>query len=110
MVDNTHPKVLLIVRFKSSLTPDELERRYKERLPEFRALRGLVQKYYLYDPSSDEWGGFYLWDSQASLDKYVASDLRKSIPEAYQVVGAPRVETATVVDILRPERARLPTP
>ena len=103
MVKNTHPGVLLIVRFKSSLTPEELERRYKERLPEFQALPGLVQKYYLYDPSSDEWGGLYLWDSQSSLDHYLASDLRKSIPETYEIVGAPRIETSNVIDILRPE-------
>ena len=101
MVSSTHPAILLIVRFKTSLSPDELERRYKERLPEFRALPGLLQKYYLHDPSSDEWGGFYLWDSQSSFDEYMTSDLRKSIPETYQIVGAPRIETATVIDTLR---------
>lgn len=101
MGSSTHPAVLLTVRFKTSLSPDELERRYKERLPEFRALPGLLQKYYLHDPSSDEWGGFYLWDSQASVDEYMKSDLRKSIPETYQIVGVPRIETATVIDILR---------
>ena len=102
MVSSTHPEVLLIVRFKSSLPPDELEKRYKKRLPEFRALPGLLQKYYLYDPASDEWGGFYLWDSQESLNEYMASDLRKSIPETYQIAGTPRIETTTVIDILRP--------
>jgi hypothetical protein len=103
MVDIKHPGVLLIVRFKTSLAPEELERRYKARLPEFRELPGLLQKYYLYDPSSEEWGGLYLWDSQSSLDEYMASDLRKSIPETYQIVGAPRIETSTVIDILRSE-------
>ena len=102
MVSSPHPEVLFIVRFKTTLPPDELERRYKERLPEFRALPGLLQKYYLHDPSSNEWGGFYLWDSQESLDEYIASDLRKSIPETYQIVGTPRIETTTVIDILRP--------
>ena len=101
MVNNAHPAILVTIRFKTSLSSDEMERRYKERLPEFRALPGLVQKYYLYDPSTDEWGGFYLWDSQASLDEYMASDLRKSIPDVYQIVGAPRLETANVIDRLR---------
>ena len=105
MVSSAHPGVLLIVKFKSSLTVDELERRYKERLPEFRALPGLLQKYYLHDPSSDEWGGLYLWDSHESLEAYKASDLCKSIPEAYQIVGTPRIETVTVFDVLRSERA-----
>jgi hypothetical protein len=63
---------------------------------------GLLQKYYLHDPSSDEWGGLYLWDSQESLDQFMASDLRKSIAETYQFVGTPRIETPTVIDILRP--------
>jgi hypothetical protein len=102
MAGSMHPGILLIVRFKSSLPPEELVRRYKERLPEFQALPGLIQKYYLHDPSTDEWGGLYLWDSQESLDEYLASDLRRSIPETYQVVGAPRVETVNVIESLRP--------
>jgi hypothetical protein len=101
VVSSTHPEVLMIVRFKTSLSPDEVERRYKERLPEFLKLPGLLQKYYLHDPSSDEWGGLYLWDSQASLDEYMTSDLRKSIPDTYQIVGTPRIETTVVVDSLR---------
>jgi len=101
MPNNNQPAILLIVRFKSALTTEELEKRYKERLPEFRALPGLVQKYYLYDPSSEEWGGLYLWDSQSSLDQYLASDLRNSIPEVYQIVGEPRVEMVPIIDVLR---------
>ena len=104
MVASTQLGVLLIVRFQSSLPPDELEKRYKARLPEFRAMPGLLQKYYVHDPSSDEWGGIYVWDSQASLDEYLASDLRKSIPETYEIVGAPRIETPSVIEVLRPER------
>ncbi len=104
MANPTHPQVLIVVRFKSSLAPDELQRRYKERFPDFQALPGLLQKYYLHDPATDEWGGFYLWDSQESLEEYLASDLRKSIPEVYQVEGMPRAERIEVIDVLRPER------
>ena len=104
MVDSTHPEVLLVVTFKSSLPPDELEKRYQGRIPEYRKVPGLLQKYYLHDPSSGEWGGFYLWDSQASLDAFMTSDLRRSIPDVYQIVGTPRVDTHHVVEVLRPER------
>jgi len=103
VADRKHPGVLAIVRFKSKLPTDELVRRYKERMPAFRELPGLIQKYYVHDPATGEWGGFYMWDSQASLEAYMASDLRKSIPDVYQIDGAPRVETIPVVDVLRPD-------
>lgn len=100
---NEHAGVLLIVRFKSSLPAEELQRRYKERMPLFRDLPGLLQKFYVYDPASQEWGGVYLWESQEALERYAQSDLRKSIPEVYQIVGTPRIEPLGVIDILRPE-------
>lgn len=102
MANNTHPGVLLYVRFKTSLSPDELEKRYKERFRDFQAMPGLLQKYYLHDASAGEWGGLYLWDSQESLNRFMASDLRKSIPGTYEVVGSPRMETPAVIDVLRP--------
>lgn len=104
MTDIHHPGVLVTVRFKSSLNPDEVKKRYEDRLPEFRAVPGILQKYYIYDPANEEWGGFYLFDSQASVDAYLSSDLRRSIADAYQIVGSPRLETADVVGVLRPER------
>jgi len=101
MDSSTQAGIVLLVKFKTSLSPDEMERRYKKRLPEFRKLPGLLQKYYLHDSETDEWGGLYIWDSQESLNAYLASDLRKSIPDAYQIIGSPRIETATVFDTLR---------
>jgi hypothetical protein len=100
--DAKQPKVMVLIRFKSSLTPDELERRYKERLPQFRALPGLLQKYYVQGPAADEWGGVYIWDSQESLDRYMESDLRKSIPDVYEIVGTPSVQAIPIIDTLRP--------
>jgi hypothetical protein len=105
MTERSGPGILLSIRFKSSLDPDELKKRYRERMPAFRALPGLLQKYYVHDPSTEEWGGIYLWDSQTSLDEYLASDLRKSIPETYGIVGAPRVERLGVIELLRPDIA-----
>jgi heme-degrading monooxygenase HmoA len=100
---NTHPKLLLTVRFKTSLPQDELEVRYKKRMPQFREIPGLLQKYYFHDPANDEWGGVYLWESGEHLEAYKNSELRKSIAEAFQVVGTPRIEVIKVVDVLKPE-------
>lgn len=102
MNDASHAKVMLMVKFKSRLAPEELRRRYKERLPDFRALPGLIQKYYFYDDSTDEWGGLYLWDSAESLQAYLDSDLRKSIASVYEVEGTPRVERLSMLEALRP--------
>jgi hypothetical protein len=101
MVD-AQPAVMLIVRgLKSKLSREEFERRYKERLPRFRNLTGLIQKYYSFDESSGEWAGIYLWDSEESLAKYLESDLRNSIPIAYELTEPPRVERFQIVDVLR---------
>ena len=102
-MDDARPAVMLIVRgLKSALSREEFERRYKERLPQFRELEGLVQKYYSYEESTGEWAGIYLWDSEESLAAYLASDLRKSIPSAYELTEPPRIERMPIVDVLRP--------
>ncbi len=101
MPADNHPAVLLFVKFKSKLAPEEVERRYKKRLLEFREVPGLLQKYYVQDSATGEWGGLYVWDSQKSLDAYIASDLRKTIAETYEFAAPPRIETVKVVDVLR---------
>jgi len=97
------PAIMLIVRgLKSSLSREEMERRYKERLPRFRELEGLVQKYYAYDEVTGDWAGIYLWDSEEALSSYLDSDLRKSIAAAYELTQPPRIERFAIVDVLRP--------
>jgi heme-degrading monooxygenase HmoA len=99
---DARPAIMLIVRgLKSKLSREEFERRYKERLPQFREVAGLVQKYYAYDESTGEWAGIYLWGSEESLAEYLESDLRKSIPTAYELTEPPRLERFRIVDVLR---------
>lgn len=101
-MSQTHPTLMLVVSgLRSNLPHDEMVRRYKERLPRFREVPGLVQKYYSHDETTGEWAGIYLFDSEESLDGYLASDLRKTIPSAYELTGPPRVERFPIVDILR---------
>ncbi|MGB5303324.1 MAG: hypothetical protein WBO43_02470 [Gemmatimonadota bacterium] len=45
--------------------------------------------------------GIYLWDSDESLAAYLESDLRKTIPSAYELTEPPRVERFPIVDVLR---------
>lgn len=99
----SRPTHALLVRFESALPFAEVERICNERAPEFRALTGLQQKYYLHDPVSGEIAGFYLWESEEALQAYRESELRASIAQAYQAVGVPRLELYEVLMPLREE-------
>jgi len=97
--------MVLLVKFRSSLPLDEVKKIVDERAPEFRALAGLRQKYYLRDAATGEYAGLYLWDSAADLAAYRDSELRASIAAAYQTVGEPRIEVFEVVKALREAEA-----
>lgn len=97
------PAVVLLVRVRSSLPRAEVERVMRERMPDFRAIEGLQQKYYLEAGESGEYAGLYLWRSPADLAEFNDSELRASIADAYGVEGEPRVEVYTVLMPLRDE-------
>lgn len=93
--------IMQIVKLKSALSDEELERVARERLPQFKALDGLVQKYYVRREGEGAFAGVYLWDSMESLMAFRESDLAKSIPAAYQLVEPPVFETGEVLFPLR---------
>jgi len=89
--------ILQFIKLKSNLPEEELLKKAKEREPQFKAIPGLLQKYYVKTDQLGEYGGVYVWDSQESLQSYRESDLAKSIPEAYEITEAPNIE---IMDIL----------
>jgi heme-degrading monooxygenase HmoA len=97
----SQPAMVLLVKFKSPLSLDEVRDVVNSRIGEFRALEGLTQKYYLQDLESGEYAGLYLWDSADALVSYQASELKRTIAQAYQAEGAPRVEEYRVFEVLR---------
>lgn len=42
-----------------------------------------------------------MWDSEQSLAAFLESDLRKTIPSAYELIEPPRIERFPIVDVLR---------
>ena len=88
----SQPAIVLRVRFKSSLTLDQVNEIVEKRAPEFEALTGLQQKYYLQDAISGEYAGLYLWESPDALAEYRDSELKASIAKAYQTEGEPDIE------------------
>lgn len=97
----SQPTVVLLVRFKSALSLEEITDVVNSRIDQFRALDGLMQKYYLHDKQTGEIAGLYLWESAEALGEYQKSKLRKTIAAAYEAVGAPRVEVYEVLEVLR---------
>jgi heme-degrading monooxygenase HmoA len=97
----SHPALLLLVRFRSPLSAEEIMEIARQRMPDFRAFEGLQQKYYVQDVQSGEYGGLYLWRSADDLDEYRESELGASIAAAYRVEGEPRVEVYRVLAPLR---------
>ncbi len=96
--------IIQTVKFKSALSETEIQRVMEERAPQFRALPGLLQKYYLRDTQTGEVGAVYIWDSEESLRTYRQSDLARTIASAYKAVEQPRVEIFETILTLRPEK------
>ena len=97
----TQPAIVLLVRFATGLSDEELSRVVEERIDGFRALPGLMQKFYLRDTATREVAGLYLWESAEALDAFRESELRASIARAYRAAGEPRVEVYGVMRVLR---------
>ena len=93
--------ILQFVKLKSNLPEEELLTKAKERKPEFEAIPGLLQKYYVKMNEEGNYGGIYVWDRKESLMAFKESDLAKSIPQAYEVVEAPNVEIMSILFQLR---------
>jgi len=89
-----------LVRFRSALSDEAVLERYRARAPRYRELSGLVQKYYLRFPTG-EYGAVYVWETEEAMKAFHASDLAKTIATAYEIRGAPQVETAEVEMTLR---------
>ena len=93
--------ILQIVKLKTDLSEEELLRIAHERAPQFRAIPGLIQKYYVRRARPGEFAGVYVWDSAESLAAFRESELARSIPEAYRVVEPPEIEIGEVLFPLR---------
>lgn len=101
MQPETEGKIIQIIKLKTALKEEEVLKIAKERSPQFKAIPGLVQKYYVRAAPPHHFAGVYIWDSMESLKSYRESDLAASIPEAYKLLEAPDIEILNVMFQLR---------
>jgi heme-degrading monooxygenase HmoA len=95
--------IIQIVRYRSGLTRDEVDQRFRDRAGRYREVPGLLQKYYVAYPQAEEYGGICVWDSEDSLQAWKAGDLSGTLDETYEVVGEASRETADVMLVLHPD-------
>ena len=97
--------IVQFVQFETTLSEQEVRAIAEERAPEFRAIPSLVQKYYLKLDKPNHFGGFYIWASREAMLAFRETELAKTIPSAYRVVGAPDVDVHELLFPLRDEGA-----
>ena len=93
--------IILIVKGTTELSEDELTKIAKGRAPQFAAIPGLLQKYYIKTENPGEFGGVYIWDSMESLKEYKESELAATIGKAYKLTGPPSLEVVNIMFELR---------
>ena len=93
--------VIQVVKFKTSLSDVEVRQLFEKRAPQYRTIPGLIQKYYVRDTQTGEYGGVYLWNSEESLRAFQESDLARSIPIVYHVTGQSHTELLESILALR---------
>lgn len=93
--------IIQSIKFKTTLSENEVMAIAKERLPQFLEVPGLVQKYYIKTGEENGYGGVYVWDSEESMKAFRETDLAKSIPQAYKVDGAPDINISEIFITLR---------
>lgn len=98
--------VILYVRIKSNLEPEEMDRRLLERRPRFRDVPGLRQKFYGRDPETGDVCGIYVFDSDEALAAFKETELAQTIATAYEADDVRR-EVYEVLYSLWPERGPL---
>ena len=101
MKPEAEAKIVQIIKLKTSLEEDEVLKIAKDRAPQFKAIPGLVQKYYVRASPPHHFAGIYFWDSMKSLQSFRESELAASIPQAYKLLEAPEIEILDVMFKLR---------
>lgn len=93
--------IVQFVQFESSLPEAEALKIAEQRAPQYRAVPGLVQKYYLKLDKPNHYGGLLIWESAEAMAAFRQTELSKSVPSVYRVVGAPDIGVHEVFSLLR---------
>ena len=94
--------IIQSVKFNSDLSFEDIEKIMEDRAPEYRALPGLIQKYYGYDEETKGCTGVFVWESREAVAAFRDSDLARTTAASYEATEAPRIEIFDLVMTLYP--------
>ena len=100
--------IIELVRFGSRRTYDEVLERFEAGSDKYRQVPGLLQKYYVHYPETDEYGGVYVWDSEDALQAWRKIYPLSTLTGTYQVKGEPHREVLDVMVVLHADRPPSP--
>jgi len=83
----------LLVLFRTKMSVKDALRQAEALKQRERDIPGLLQHYYIRDPSTGQLGGFLVFDSEKSLIAFRDSGGPGKALEAFQVEGAPEVRS-----------------
>jgi hypothetical protein len=97
-------EAILLMKFNSSLNPENLMKTCMEDLADFRNVPGLLQKYYISEESTGAISGFYIFGSKEARDSFWKSALARNITSRYGVLpDTLRVEQYEMAIVLNEE-------
>jgi heme-degrading monooxygenase HmoA len=94
--------IVSLGRFRSGLADEDVQKTFEERADRYRQVPGLIEKLYLRYPETGEFGAVFVWESEDALARFQESELATSIPGAYRVESASRIEVAEVCLVVKP--------
>jgi len=92
---------VVLILFKSNLPKDKVIKNFEARADLYRAVPGLVQKYYIHDDSTGHFGGIHIFDTLEAAEAFMGSDLVKSIGNAQNSHERPTVRLLHIDLVLR---------
>ncbi len=70
---------IITYKLKNISAADYQTQMVKPDAPILAAVSGLKSKVWLSNPDKNTYGGFYLWESRADMERFMASDLVKAV-------------------------------
>ena len=76
--------IVAFVQFPTGkATAEEMRERYRSTAPKYRAVAGLVRKYYVLSENGQTGGGVYLFESKEAAEKLYTQEWRQYVEELY---------------------------